>query len=79
MKKKINNSILYFSPLFLMSFFTGERVAMLYFLITLFCLFVLAIKDNKKNIYKLSLILTIPFLLFFFEINEFNLKVKDNE
>ena len=78
MKKKINNSILYFSPLFLMSFFTGERVAMLYFLITLFCLFVLAIKDNKKNIYKLSLILTIPFLLFFFEINEFNLKVKDS-
>ena len=78
MKKKINNSILYFSPLFLMGFFTAERVAMFYFLITLFCLFVLAIKDNKKNIYKLSLILTIPFLLFFFEINEFNLKVKDS-
>ena len=78
MKKKINNSILYFSLLFLMGFFTGERVAMFYFLITLFCLFVLAIKDNKKNIYKLSLILTIPFLLFFFEINEFNLKVKDS-
>ena len=78
MKKKINNSILYFSPLFLIGFFTGERVAMFYFLITLFCLFVLAIKDNKKNIYKLSLILTIPFLLFFFEINEFNLKIKNS-
>ena len=78
MKKKISNSILYCSPLFLIVLFTGERVAMFYFLITLFCLFVLAIKDNKKNIYKLSLILTIPFLLFFFEINEFNLKVKDS-
>ena len=78
MKKKISNSILYCSPLFLMVLFTGERVAMFYFLITLFCLFVLAIKGNRKNIYKLLLILTIPFLLFFFEINEFNLKVKDS-
>ena len=78
MGKKISNVLLYFSPLFLMIFFTGERMAMLYLLLTLLFLFVLSIKYNKKNIYKLLIFLTIPFILFFSGINEFQLTVKNS-
>jgi O-antigen ligase len=78
MKKKINIVLLYFAPLFLMGFFTGERTSMLYLSLTLFFLFILSIKNNKKNIYKLLIFLTIPFILFFSGINEFQLTVKNS-
>ena len=78
MKKKINSALLYFVPLFLMGFFTGERIAMLYLSLTLFFLCILSIKNNKKNIYKLLIFLTIPFILFFSGINEFQLTVKNS-
>ena len=78
MKKKINSTLLYFVPLFLMGFFTGERIAMLYLSLTLFFLCILSIKNNKKNIYKLLIFLTIPFILFFSGINEFQLTVKNS-
>ena len=50
MRKKINSALLYFAPLFLIGFFTGERMAMIYLSITLFFLLILSIKDNKKKI-----------------------------
>lgn len=78
MVKKISNALLYFSPLFVMIFFTGERMAMLYLSLTLLFLFILSIKNNKKNIYKLLIFLMIPFILFFSEINEFQLTVKNS-
>lgn len=78
MKKKINSALLYFVPLFLMGFFTGERIAMLYLSLTLLFLCILSIKNNKKNIYKLLIFLTIPFILFFSGINEFQLTVKNS-
>ena len=40
MKKKINSALLYFTPLFLMGFFTSERMAMFYLSLTLFFLFI---------------------------------------
>ena len=78
MGKKISNALLYFSPLFLTIFFTGERMAMLYLSLTLLFLFILSIKNNKKNIYKLVIFLMIPFILFFSGINEFQLTVKNS-
>ena len=78
MRKKINSALLYFAPLFLIGFFTGERMAMIYLSITLFFLFILSIKNNKKNIYKLIIFLMIPFILFFANINQFQLLVKNS-
>ena len=77
-KKKINSVLLYFAPLFLMGFFTGERMAMLYLSLTLFFLFIFSIKNNKKNIYKFLIFLMIPFILFSSGINEFQLTVKNS-
>ena len=77
-KKKINSVLLYFAPLFLIGFFTGERMAMLYLSLTLFFLFIFSIKNNKKNIYKFLIFLMIPFILFFSGINEFQLTVKNS-
>ena len=78
MSKKINSAILYFAPLFLMGFFTGERVAMLYLSLTLFFLLILSIKINNKNIYKLLIFLIIPFILFFTQINKFHETVENS-
>ena len=78
MRKKINSALLYFAPLFLIGFFTGERMAMIYLSITLFFLLIFSIKNNKKNIYKLIIFLMIPFILFFANINQFQLLVKNS-
>ena len=78
MSKKINRALLYFAPLYLIGFFTSERMAMIYLYITLFFLFILSIKNNKKNIYKIIIFLIFPFILFFAKINEFHLTVENS-
>ena len=78
MKKKIDNALFFFSPIFLIGFFTSERMAMLYLSLTLFFLLFLSIKNNKKNIYKLIIFLMIPFALFFTKINDFHIKVENS-
>ena len=78
MKKKINSALLYFTPLFLIGFFTSERMAMFYLSLTLFFLLILSIKCNKKNIYKIIIILMLPFILFFSKINQFHLTVENS-
>ena len=76
--KKIDSALFLFAPLFLIGFFTAERMAMIYLSITLCFLLTLSIKNNKKNIYKLIIFLTIPFILFFGKINEFHLTVENS-
>ncbi len=78
MNKKINSSIFFFIPLYLINFLTAERMGMIYLSITLFFLFILSIKNEKKNIYKFFIFIIIPFLLFFAKINEFHLTVKNS-
>ena len=78
MSKKINRALLYFAPLYLIGFLTSERMAMIYLCITLFFLFILSIKNNKKNIYKIIIFLMLPFILFFAKINEFHLTVENS-
>jgi len=77
-KKKVSNILLFFAPIFLIGFFTGERMAMIYLSLTLFFLLILSIKNNKKNIYKLLIFLMIPVVLFFSKINEFDLTIKNS-
>ena len=76
--KKINNTLIFFAPLFIISFFAGQRMGMIYIAITLFFLLILSIKQNIKNVYKILIFLTIPFILFFAKINEFQLTVKNS-
>ena len=76
--KKINISIVSFIPLYLINFLTAERMGMIYLSITLFFLFILSVKNEKKNIYKFLIFIIIPFLLFFAKINEFHLTVKNS-
>ncbi len=76
--KKINNTLIFFAPLFIISFFAGQRMGMIYIAITLFFLLILSIKQNIKNVYKILIFFTIPFILFFAKINEFQLTVKNS-
>ena len=78
MKKKIDNALVFFSPIFLIGFFTSERMAMFYLSLTLFFLLFLSIKNNKKNIYKLIIFLMIPFILFFTQTNKFHETVENS-
>ena len=76
--KKINIILIFFTPLFIISFFAGQRMGMIYIAITLIFLLILSIKNNIKNVYKILIFFTIPFLLFFAKINEFELTVKNS-
>ena len=78
LEEKINNSLIFFAPLFLITFFAGQRMGMIYISITLFFLLILSVKCNIKNIYKLLVFFIIPFILFFAKINEFQLTVKNS-
>ena len=77
--EKINNFIIISIIVFPLIYFTSERLAMLYFFITLLFFVVWASKINKDVIVIVSLVtFIIPFILLAFDINEFNNKIKDS-